>query len=218
MSGSPTHRSSLSRSSSSRPAPARSETSEDSVHSGNEAGPLLKRVPGDDDGLDEWEQDELQLDRDEAGPSDARRVYGGLAKHTLGNNGKGVFEVAFDVAAASLPAAPLLMPYAFNLTGLAIGVPLLFFLAALSWFSHAILAVEGRYVGAASLNGLAASVFPRKYGGQAISEVLVDALTIFVSVGRSVVVLAVSAHLVGRLGRVVCGPNLPISSQASSVR
>ena len=192
------HRSSLS--SSTAPRPSQTPASSSEELSSNEGHPLLKRVPDED--IEEWDE-ESQLESapaaTESSPdkvAEARRTYGGLAKHTQPQNTKGVFEVAWDVAASCLPAAPLLMPYAFNLTGLAIGLPLLFFLAALSWFSHVTLAVEGRYVGALSLNGLAASVFPRRFGGQGMSELLVDALILFVSLGRSLIVLAVSAHLV----------------------
>lgn len=184
--------------------------------SADASSPMLRKLADDNvlDGI-EWDEEE-DFGGDRLGDSlDGRpsvqwdrKIYGGSKDHHRNSStasgasnkdsktDQGVVAVAFDVAAACLPAAPILIPHAFHLMGLALGIPLLFLFAFLAWFSHIVIAVEARYVGALSLDALAASVFPSRYGGQHVSELLVDSWTCFVSIGRSVAVLSISANLV----------------------
>ena len=90
----------------------------------------------------------------------------------------------------------MLIPHAFHLTGLALGLPLLFIVAFLAWFSHVILAMEARYVGGSSYPHLAASVFPRAWGGRWFGEALVDVWCLVASGGRAIVVLGLTTQLV----------------------
>lgn len=157
-----------------------------------------------DDAVPDWlaayeEQDEIDEMDDEL---NSRRLHGGYGhartpSATDSKDGtRGVVEVAWEVASACLPGAPLLIPHSFYLTGLGLGLPMLFGIALASWFSHVILAMEARYVGGSSYPHLAASVFPRRWGGRWFGEALVDVWCIIASVGRAIVVLGLSTQLV----------------------
>jgi hypothetical protein len=131
-----------------------------------------------------------------------RRVYGGGARSTLGSSGnRGVLAVSYSLFVSSIsPATPLLIPYAFSLTGLSFGVPLLIILVGLgSSFSHVILTVEARYVGASSYANTAAAVFPQVYGIKWAGEVLAHAFTAFVSGARALVALYIATDLLADL-------------------
>lgn len=120
------------------------------------------------------------------------------SRHTRSRSQRSVPRVAFDVAATCLGIGPLIIPHAMQLTGLAIGLPMLFITAALSWFSHTSLAVEARYVGGTSLQNLSSSVFPTRFGGQIASEILVDLFVLFVAMARTISILYCSSSLVSR--------------------
>lgn len=131
---------------------------------------------------------------------DDRATYGGAsAAHAADKaerDQRGSLDVAFDLAGSVLHPAPLLIAHVFELTGLYIGIPALFIVAALCWFAHGIYAVCLRYTGGSTLNALASGVLPRAWGGQFTSEVLVDLGVLFVSLGRAAVLLSLIANLV----------------------
>lgn len=110
------------------------------------------------------------------------------------------------------------MPHALHLTGLSLGLPVLFLIAGLCWLSHCILAVEGRYVGGASLAHVADAVFPRRWHGRWIGEGVVDVWSVIVSGGRAIVVIGVSTQLV-RASPVRHAPfNMPADGRPRSKR
>lgn len=188
---------------------SKSSSSRDSMASSqvsllSESQPMLDQTQreqephsGDDDDFSEFDFREPA----EQTFYDDRTTVGGSQSDPDAQGGpqqRGPFDVALELAASILHPAPLLIPHAFELTGLVLGIPALFAVAALCWFSHGIYAVALRYTGGSTLNALAASVLPRAWGGQFTSEVLVDVGVLFVSLGRAAVLLSLIANLVCR--------------------
>ena len=127
-----------------------------------------------------------------------RRVYGGsggLANNSEGDHG--VISTAWSLFTCSIaPGTPLLIPYALSLTGLSFGIPLIIILLGLGIsFSHLILTVEARYVGARGYPSLAAAVVPQVYGIKWAGQLLIELFTVFISGGRALIALYISTDI-----------------------
>lgn len=184
-----------------------SKSSHDSVASSqisllSESQPMLSESQRHDGEHDDYDDDSFEIDvqhPDQRAFYDDRTTVGGSQADPDAHNARkqrAPFDVALELAASILHPAPLLIPHAFELTGLYMGIPALFAIAALCWFSHGIYAVALRYTGGSTLNALASSVLPRAWGGQFGSEILVDLGVLFVSLGRAAVLLSLIANLV----------------------
>lgn len=127
-----------------------------------------------------------------------RRIYGGkaaLGEGQLGLGDRSVFQVSQDVALTCLSGTPLLIPFAFQATGLAVGIPLLFLISFLSWVAHVVLNVERRYVGGYNI---AKAVFPSGFGGRYLGQILIDLLILSTSSVRTVLVFTFSIKLLSQ--------------------
>lgn len=182
-----------------------------------------RRRQGDDDdddreGLLGDDAGTSQIDREERvrRRRRRRRVYGG-GKHDSGGE-KEVWEVALGIASdlyarltlpldichadlrqtRRLSPAALLIPHAFLLLGLPLGLPLLYLTAFLSWFSNVVLVVSGRYVGGRTYAQVASAVFPDRWKGFNVwfGETGVELWRTFVSAGRGMVTMMMVSDLV----------------------
>ncbi|CAD6569948.1 MAG: hypothetical protein CYPHOPRED_003667 [Cyphobasidiales sp. Tagirdzhanova-0007] len=159
--------------------------------------------------VDDIDEDENLESNGNSDPADAdvarrrrrttRRVYGGGGGMAVDSEGDhSVLSTAWSLFSCSIaPGTPLLIPYALSLTGLSFGIPLLILLLSLgASFSHLILTVEARYVGARGYPSLAGAVFPQVYGIKWAGEILIELFTAFVSAGRALVALLISTDIV----------------------
>ncbi|POW04652.1 hypothetical protein PSHT_11151 [Puccinia striiformis] len=92
-----------------------------------------------------------------------RKVYGGGRLDWGGE--LEIWEVGLGVASNILSPAPLFIPHAFLLLGLPIGLPVLFLIGFLAWFSQVVLVVCGRYVGGRTYAQVASAVLPDRLKG-----------------------------------------------------
>ncbi|CAH7682203.1 hypothetical protein BY996DRAFT_7435117 [Phakopsora pachyrhizi] len=116
-----------------------------------------------------------------------RRLYGGGRLDSGGD--LSIWQVALGVSSDILSPAPLLIPHTFLLLGLPIAIPILFLTASLSWFSHVILVVCGRYVGGRTLTQIASAALPDRWRSfnTWFGEPVVEIFRIFLAVGRGCV-------------------------------
>lgn len=210
---------------------SRSSASEESVFDSPLASPV-RRSGGyqallqEDERNEEDEGDQLDRELDamqeEYGDEDAvatrrkrrRKVYGGgrvSSRHASSSgsgslrNSRSLPETSFFLFSSTIsPGLVLLIPYAFSLTGLSFGIPLLIILNLLgNSFSHTVLVIASRYVGTTNYPGLAAAIFPAKYGLSLLGRVIIDAGLFFLGAGRSLVALWLTSDLASDLALVL---------------
>ncbi|KAH9472342.1 hypothetical protein Pst134EA_002964 [Puccinia striiformis f. sp. tritici] len=130
-----------------------------------------------------------------------RKVYGGGRLDWGGE--LEIWEVGLGVASNILSPAPLFIPHAFLLLGLPIGLPVLFLIGFLAWFSQVVLVVCGRYVGGRTYAQVASAVLPDRLKGCNIwfGETLVELCRVFVAGGRGMVNMMMVSDLFSQLTR-----------------
>lgn len=138
-----------------------------------------------------------------------RRVYGGgahfhsvaLAAPGLPGGSRGVVSTAWMLFAYSVgPGTPLLIAYAYSLTGLYFGIPLTAGLLLVgAAFAPTVLTVEARYVGARTYASLAGAVVPQVYGIRYAGETLLHLFSVFVAGGRGLIALYIARDLLAQL-------------------
>lgn len=143
-----------------------------------------------------------------------RKVYGGgrvSSRHASGSasgnprHSRSLPTTSFFLFSSTIsPGFVLLIPYAFSLTGLSFGIPLLIILNLLgNSFSHTVLVIASRYVGTTNYPGLAAAIFPAKYGLSLLGRVIIDAGLFLLGAGRSLVTLWLASDLASDLTLVM---------------
>ncbi|WAQ85787.1 hypothetical protein PtA15_6A416 [Puccinia triticina] len=102
-----------------------------------------------------------------------------------------------------LSPAPLFIPHAFLLLGLPIGLPVLFLIGFVAWFSQVVLVVCGRYVGGRTYAQVASAVLPDRLKGCNIwfGETVVELCRVFVAGGRGMVNMMMVSDLFSQLTR-----------------
>ncbi|PLW38304.1 hypothetical protein PCASD_08976 [Puccinia coronata f. sp. avenae] len=130
-----------------------------------------------------------------------RKVYGGGRADWGGE--LEIWEVGLGVASNILSPAPLFIPHAFLLLGLPIGLPILFLIGFLAWFSQVVLVVCGRYVGGRTYAQVASSVLPDRLKGCNVwlGESIVELFRVFVAGGRGMVNMMMVSDLFSQLTR-----------------
>ncbi|MBW0512174.1 hypothetical protein O181_051889 [Austropuccinia psidii MF-1] len=132
-------------------------------------------------------------------PPKKKAVYGGGRLDWGGE--LEIWQVSLAVASSILSPAPLFIPHAFLLLGLPIGLPVLFLIAFLAWFSHVILVLCGRYVGGRTYAQVASAVFPDTLKGFNLwfGESIVEIGRAFVAGGRGMVNMMMVSDLFAQL-------------------
>ncbi|OAV89617.1 hypothetical protein PTTG_05835 [Puccinia triticina 1-1 BBBD Race 1] len=130
-----------------------------------------------------------------------RKVYGGGRLDWGGE--LEIWEVGLGVASNILSPAPLFIPHAFLLLGLPIGLPVLFLIGFVAWFSQVVLVVCGRYVGGRTYAQVASAVLPDRLKGCNIwfGETVVELCRVFVAGGRGMVNMMMVSDLFSQLTR-----------------